>query len=63
MKLVHFTAPDGGPEALNPDQVQDVRAPEKGMYDPRARAVIYLQNGFRAVRETPSEVEARLQNA
>lgn len=61
MKLVHFTAPDGKPDPINPEQFVDVKAAEPGMYDPRGRAVITLTSGFRVVRETPEEVASKLE--
>lgn len=60
MKLVAFTAPDGTRDLVNPDQVEDVRPADKGVYDPRAKTVIVLANGFRAVRESPEEVSQKL---
>ena len=63
MKFVHFTAPDGASVPVNPAQVADIRAPEPGVYDARGRAVIVLTNGYQVVRETPAEVEQKLQEA
>lgn len=63
MKFVHFTAPDGAVVPVNPAQVADIKAPEAGVYDPRGRAVIVLAGGYQVVRETPEEVEKKLEEA
>lgn len=62
MKFVHFTAPDGHEVRVNPNLVADVDDND-GNYDPRARAVIMLVQGFQAVRETKSEVMKMLEEA
>jgi hypothetical protein len=60
VKLIEFTAPDGEPDEINPDQVVDVKHADPGVYDPRGKTVIMLANGFRVVREDRAEVLKRL---
>lgn len=60
MKLIAFTAPDGGVDEVNPDQVEDVKPAGAGVYDPRGKTVITLANGFRVVRESVAEVMQKL---
>jgi hypothetical protein len=60
MKLVAFTAPDGTGAEINPDQVADVVDAPPGEYDPRAKTLITLANGFRGVRESRAEVVRKL---
>jgi hypothetical protein len=63
MKLVHFTAPDGGAVGINPDQVSDIKPAEPGLYAAGARTVIVLGSSFHAVREAPAEVEKQLEGS
>lgn len=63
MKLVEFTAPDGATDMVNVDQVVDVKHPDPGVYEAHVRGVIFLTNGFRAVRETPAEIFKKLGEA
>lgn len=63
VKLIHFTAPNGGTVGIVTDQVEEVRDAAPGEYAPGAKAVIVLVSGFHAVRETREEVEKRLEGS
>lgn len=55
-----FTRPDGVEVAINPANVAEVRAPLPSEMEPRAKAVIVLNSGFQAVRESVADVERAL---
>lgn len=62
MKFVHFKGPDGHDVSINPNLVADV-IDNDGNFDPRAKAVIMLVQGFQAVREPKAEVLRKLEEA